>query len=67
MRCFERELLARWPQLALFASERMSVTSKFEGGGIEMFAGRVASEGIVWRELAEYGFDGAPIGLEGCA
>jgi hypothetical protein len=43
----------------------VSVASKSEGVWIEKFAGRVASEGVVGRELAEDGLDGPPVRVEG--
>ncbi len=42
----------------------MSVASKSEGVWTEKFAGRVASEGVVGRELAEDGLNGAPVRVE---
>jgi len=51
----------------LLVSERLllSVASKSEGRRIEMFAGHVASEGVVVRWVSEYGLDGATVGVEG--
>ena len=52
-----------WPTW-LVRSALLSVASKSEGRGIEMFAGRAASEGVVGRELTEYGLEGAAVGVE---